>query len=300
MNEIRAMFDFWDGAMELRKSLGNRLSAFERGVDNAPDTESVQILRNFYARAEAIENEADEALITMARREYPIFEQLTELRGVADHTAALMVSMIDINRCPTVSSLWKYSGFGVVNHAVVKYDGKDRTFVFNRETDQLFVPDKESDNRKRAIFEGKPVSVLKDEGVIIEIKPGQHDRKVAGQLLTYNARLKTLMHIVATNFMRSKSPYRAIYDRAKARAEQSHAGDSKWPKGRIHLHSMRIMKKVFLSHLWVRWRELEGLPTRSLYVEEHLNHSHIYKPEEFGWSVVKATDEAKELAVIDG
>lgn len=44
--------------------------------------------------------------------------------------------------------------------------------------------------------------------------------------------------------------------------------------------------KLWLSHLWVTWRKLEGLPTRSPYAIEHLpNHTYV-SPTNYGWPEV--------------
>lgn len=132
--------------------------------------------------------------------------------------------MIDIHRCDTVSALWRYTGYGVVE--------------------------------------------------------GQRERPTKGERLHYNARLKTTLYLVATSFMRCGSPYRAIYDSSKAYYE---ANRPEWTKGHIHAASLRRMIKVFLVHLYMRWRTLEGLEARALYVHERLGHSSYEAPESYGW-----------------
>jgi hypothetical protein len=47
--------------------------------------------------------------------------------------------------------------------------------------------------------------------------------------------------------------------------------------------ALRKVKKIFLATLWTRWREMEGLPLRSPYIEEYKGHTKIYSPEDFGW-----------------
>jgi len=54
----------------------------------------------------------------------------------------------------------------------------------------------------------------------------------------------------------------------------------------VHMAALRKVKKLFLATLWRRWREIEGLPVRSPYVEEYKGHTHIYTPEDFGWPVI--------------
>ena len=109
---------------------------------------------------------------------------------------------------------------------------------------------------------------------------GERERPVKGETLHYNTRLKATLYVVATSFLKCSSPYRRVYDSAK---EYYQANRSDWSKGHIHAASMRKMIKMFLSHFWMVYRELEGLPVRDLYVEEHLGHKHITTPQEFGW-----------------
>lgn len=112
------------------------------------------------------------------------------------------------------------------------------------------------------------------------VSEGERERPKAGEKLHYNIRLKTTLYLVSTSFLRCNSPYRAIYDSSK---EYYQANRLEWTKAHIHAAAMRKMTKVFLSHLWERWRTLEELPTRDLYVHERLGHTHQYKASDFGW-----------------
>ena len=109
---------------------------------------------------------------------------------------------------------------------------------------------------------------------------GEREKPVKGERLHYNKRLKSACYLVAVSFLRSNSPYRIFYDKAREHYTVTHPD---WTKGHCHNAALRKMTKVFLSHLWVRWRELEGLPTRNLYVEEYGGHTHYDKPETYGW-----------------
>lgn len=113
---------------------------------------------------------------------------------------------------------------------------------------------------------------------------GQRERPTKGERLHYNARLKTTLYLVATSFLRGGSPYRRVYDSAK---QYYQANRPDWTPMHIHNASMRKMIKVFLVHLWERWRALEGLDCRPLYVHEKLGHTTVFTPEEFGWPEVQ-------------
>jgi len=109
---------------------------------------------------------------------------------------------------------------------------------------------------------------------------GEREHPQAGERLHYNQRLKATVLLIAGSFMKANSPYRQIYDSARAYYD---ANRPDWPVIRRHRAAMRKMAKIFLAHLWERWRTIEGLPTRAPYAHERLGHEHEYRPEEFGW-----------------
>jgi hypothetical protein len=109
---------------------------------------------------------------------------------------------------------------------------------------------------------------------------GERERPTKGEKLHYNSRLKSTLYVVGGSFLKSNSPYRAIYDSAK---EYYQANREDWTKLHIHNASLRKMIKMFLAHLWVVWRTVEGLPVTEPYAKEKLNHTHNYQPCEFGW-----------------
>lgn len=225
MNEtiIRALVDMRDRTLQKsRIAFGNRISAIERGDDIA-DEITLAMLSRWHKRFDDLEAEATNDLIELVKDE-TIIKHMVEVKGVAETLAAKVISMIDIERADTVSALWRYAGYGVVN--------------------------------------------------------GEREKPVKGEKLHYNKRLKTTCYQVGTSFLRSNSPYRQTYDNAREHYEVKRA---EWTKGHQHNAAMRKMIKLWLSHLWVRWRELEGLPTNHPYVHEKLGHNHYIKPEDMGW-----------------
>ena len=91
--------------------------------------------------------------------------------------------------------------------------------------------------------------------------------------------------------------YRQIYDKEKDRLTEqrlpigkcSHYEECKAKlkirkepacKGHIDAMAKRKTVKLFLSHLWQRWRQLEDLPLRPPYVMEYMGHTGNISPEE--------------------
>lgn len=115
----------------------------------------------------------------------------------------------------------------------------------------------------------------------LAVVDGKAERLKKGEKAHFNRDLKTAVYLLGTQFLKANSPYRQIYDEAKAGYEEKKPD---WTNGHRHLAAMRVMMKVFLSHLWLRWRELEGLPVSEPYIIAHDDkHTHMHQPEDFGW-----------------
>jgi len=224
MNDyLRILIDLREQVIQKNRiAFSNRLNAIAQGKDNA-DIAVVKKIKNWFEWFEDAEKRIDEDVQEEAALE-PIVQKLCNLKGIKQILAARIISMIDIEKAQTVSALWRYAGYGVVN--------------------------------------------------------GQAEKPKKGEKLHYNKRLKKACYVIGTSFLKCKSPYSDIYYKAKE-YYKTHRPD--WTKAHVHYAAMRKMIKLFLSHLWVVWRTLEGLPTRSPYVHEYLKHTDIKKPAEFGW-----------------
>lgn len=222
-NELRALVDLRDRVLQKNRiAFGNRINAVNLEADETTDQVS-DLYHRWYERFLDLEKEADNDIKELAK-DYPIIEEISQVKGIGVLLASKMVSLIDITRADTVSALWRYAGYAVID--------------------------------------------------------GERERPRKGEKLSYNVRLKTTMYLIATGFLRSNSPYRRIYDSAK---EYYEINRPDWTKGHRHNAAIRKMIKIFLSHVWLRWRSLEGLQISEPYVNDKLAHIHYYAPEEFGW-----------------
>lgn len=129
-----------------------------------------------------------------------------------------------------------------------------------------------------------------------------HERYTKGVKSGGNKALRTVMWNAANVMMKDRtSPYRSVYDNTKHRLESSErevrtrntAGDlvtATWQTAKpSHRHgaALRAVMKHLLADYWFVGRTLLGLPTRPLYVQEVLGHTHIVAPEERGWQFVR-------------
>ncbi len=221
---LRALVDLRDRQIQkTRIQFSNRLSALENDADNPSGSKQQVIVERWLDVFTVLEKSLDKD-IAIEVSSYPIFDEMSNIKGIGPILSAKIISMVDIKRANTVSALWRYAGHAVIN--------------------------------------------------------GKHERPVKGEKLHYNKRLKTSLYLVAVSFLRSDSPYRSIYDKNKKRYQETKPD---WTKDHVHNAANSKMIKLFLSHLWERWRILEGLPTRRAYVLEQLGHTTVYTPQDFGW-----------------
>lgn len=153
-------------------------------------------------------------------------------------------------------------------------------------------------------------------------------RRRVGQKANWSSELKTTLWKAAASFVKQKDGYRIAYEQYKeyliARQmkrneiiwkrdpkgtkyiaaflpEMFHDGNTPkppdkpdWTLGRIDNMSKRWTAKLFLSHLWAAWRELEGLPVTKPYAFTNLGHKDYVTP----WEMVdpaKVDDVSRKL-----
>lgn len=294
MNEtLRVVVDFRQAIQKTRIQFSNRLSAIDRGADSGDGA----FYERYRAYLETIEKELDQDIADLAATE-PIIELMTRVKGVGPMLAAKVVSQIDITRAQSVSALWRYAGYGVVNDYAVKVEYADENG--DRQTQLLGVCDTPIDARELMMrtldISGSTGGVgledteahliyMGDLGARIWIEvDGKREKPVKGEKLHYNRTLKTACYLVASSFLKCSSPYRRLYDNSRERYEQT---KPEWTKLHRHHAAMGYMTKIWLSHLWETWRILEGLSVRDAYVHAYLGHESRYTPQEFGWPSVR-------------
>jgi hypothetical protein len=231
-------------------------------------------------------------------RLYPIHEWIIEQKGLSFDLAGQLIGIIqDINRFDNISKLWSYFGLSVME--VCETCGK-RYYPINQkaekiihiaerlkeQSDKKIVKDKQDTNN----FEEKAKEMLCSCTDPVLKKVSQ--RKLTGALLDYNPQGKMLAYKVGAQFVKQGDFYRKLYDQYKReyelREDLKLEIDSKKgkvtkkgvSKGTGHIHNMaqRKMVKIFLSHLWTKWREIEGLPVTMPYVIARLGHSDYIAP----------------------
>lgn len=209
--------------------MGNRLFALEQGLDVDVDGQQRELVERYFNDFQRIEDNLNRDIAAMVAEE-PFYPIVTSIKGIGPGLAAKLVAAIDIERAPTVSSLWRYAGYGVR---------------------------------------------VSDDG-----SPDKADRKVKGEKLRYNQRLRRDCFLVGASFLKCQSPYSPLYYKYKELYERDRPD---WTRMHRHLAALRRMIKIFLQHYWITCRAFHGLSLSQPYVHAVLGHTHYYAPEDFGW-----------------
>jgi len=121
---------------------------------------------------------------------------------------------------------------------------------------------------------------------------GEREYNVRGKKSTYNRKLKSICFLIVESFIKQQTPlYVDIYYQEKERLRQEHpepvpcrdARDKSpfkmaYTDQHIHAMAMRKTAKIFLQHLWITWRNAEGLPTNAPYAIDRLGHADYIEP----------------------
>jgi len=123
------------------------------------------------------------------------------------------------------------------------------------------------------------------------VMDGAAERRTKGEKIHWSPFLKTTCWKIGEQFVKQGDLYRRIYDESKAKDRQKHPEQVKSGKKskegkeimlytdmHIHNRAKRKAVKMFLSHLWLKWREMEGLPVTDPYAIAILKHGGIEKP----------------------
>jgi hypothetical protein len=245
---LRPLIDTRDRQIQKsRIAFANRVQAIEDGRDEASSV-VLSVLKKYEERFADLEEELNQDIKLMVK-DIPIVQELVNVKGISWILAGRLVGLIDIHRANSQSALWRYCGLGVLPwcNACEKFlEGGTKVCPHCGSTDII----------KKA------------------------ERLIQGETAHFSVRLKTTCYNIGSSFLKCNSPYRLIYDRARTHYDEARP---EWNDLRKHYSALRKMVKMFLSHLWERWRLLEGLPIRTPYAIAWLDHKDYISPEEFGW-----------------
>lgn len=268
-SNLRALVDSYFSAQKSRIGWGNRLDAVKRGVDTQEDPKLLQA-QSYHDQFLAIEEKAFDE-IESELNNYKVWPWLQRVKGIGPTLAGKLLSEIDIRRAPHVSNLWAFCGQGLRQQ-----EGGEKWQCTECENLPTY------DDHEHALLHVDAAHGVQGdvaESLLKMIPNWQIQRLRKGQKIDYSPRLKSTCFLIGASFLRCGSPYRLVYDNAKDYYKKNRTD---WTPKHIDMAARRKMVKIFLSHLWVKYREAEGLETTLPYPIAKLpGHTHYSALEDF-------------------
>lgn len=286
---------FWDELKEARKSHILRISSIEAGKSNL----DAQFEQNMIQQLESLLTDAQKQMVEYGQL-VPVWDWMVGIKGIGDHTAAKILALYDdVERFSTISKFWRFGGHGIYDYWVdergviqAPKDGyksrkaKAGEWIKNGTICEECTPGAVLVKKGGDV---EPEQVIREHIVTVpesgwRLAP-RADVRVRGWNSPYHNRLKSEIWLLGNSFIKQQTPvYIDLYYKEKTRLRTVHPekikinGRWKYNDGHLHNMAMRKMRKVFLAHLWVKWRESEGLPVSRPYVIEILGHTGYVEP----------------------
>lgn len=214
------------------------------GLRNQQDSETDELLR----RLKEVEDYADGRLAELIK-DHPAYHWFSRVKGIGKENIAKVVGMIDIEKAPTISALWKFSGFHVENGKAPKRQKDGGKLSYN--------------SRLRSLVWRLAVSLMRAQGKFYDYYLREKEKYIT------RCKNQGIKIVPAGQLPKDKNGKR--YEPEGIISE-----------GHVHNYALRKMSKLFLACLWLVWREAMGLPVREPYPIEHLGHTTIISP----WDMV--------------
>lgn len=201
---------------------------------------------------------------------------LSKIQGIGPILSSGIIAWLSpISRFPNISKLWAYCGLSAIHYEceckgkMIKGKLKKHKFLITREVTTC--PVRVGKKRKECGAE-----------VVKAVYVPTPMRRKHGYVMFISLRLRTLMRKIAWSFEKQKaekSLYRRVYDKKKRyylhRQDLVEAikNKEKGAEGHVRDMALRFAVKRFDAHLWLSWREIEGLLVTKPYVHDVLGHT---------------------------
>jgi len=221
-----------------------RVSAQVRQSHLVKQNKKCDVTERLLERADEFETWLEDELAIQVKA-HPAYSWFSQIKGIGNVNIGKVLGPIDIEKATQISKLWRFAGFGV--------------------------------------------------------NEGKGERRIKGEKLHYNSSLKSMCWRLGKSLIRAKGKYYEFYlaekKRIGEREEQTGrkiVASASLPKekgkhiendefvglGHVDMMAMRKMIKLFLAHLWLKWREAEGLPITEPYSMGIQGHSDFISPDE--------------------
>jgi len=193
------------------------------------------------------------------------------VKGIGPTLACKLLARLDVTLARTPSAFWLYCGLATVPGAAYRCEacGLERTWPVGYNVT----------GGHQALGTAR-----RCKGSLVKVREGDDvraamPRAAGGQKRAYDAYAKKVLYLVGCQFEKlgRRAPYGRFYREALGRMEREHPG---WAAGRRRFTALRIVEKLFLSHLWEVWRRAVGLPIVEHFASSRLGHDGRIAPEE--------------------
>lgn len=206
---IIATVAVWEDIMETKRSIDLRCQAIIRAGVEPP--KQFQLI---YLHLKDAEREC-KTLIRREWRKHPLAPWCSEVLGLGEHSAAVMIAYLDGDVIQATPRRWE-------GNALVEGEPFERTISQLRS----YCGYGNAERKRR-------------------VGMSQEDTLALGKPL-----LKARLRLIAEGFIKAGNPvYRAVYDARRADTESRD-----WTKGHAHADALRIVVKRFLKDLWLAAR----------------------------------------------
>jgi hypothetical protein len=267
-DELAWIADVYEQSQRSRVQVGERIRAILQGRHGAtapsPEADAAEVLNqirkgesegpsDFLTRAYRLHASAeDEARTAMgsALACHPAWPWLSGVKGVGPTLACRLLARLDPTRAARPSGFWAYCGLATVPGA--EYSCATCGRVITQPAGFQV-----SGVHQRLGSPGRCKDRLRPErGPEDGIRAAQ-PRPARGQRYPYNPEAKKVCYLIFVSFLRCRGGYADYYREVRAELMEGRSG---WAKGKIHLAAGRKTQKLFLTHLWLVWRQGLGLP----------------------------------------
>lgn len=251
LHELRALIrgttKFLYDVQEVRVGAGQRFMQATQGIDIDLNPDQIEFMSDWEDELEQLEKASVKQLETFCSA-HPMYDWMVAQTGISTKTAAVLLSEIQIEKAPHVSSLWRYAGYGVVD-GEAEQPSKGEKLHYNK------------------WLKTKLYSMGEN---FIRAKSGwatfYYDYKERKE----SQMVDECMACDGSGTFKGEDCYHC----------EGTGGPAPWGASDEHRHmaAMRYMVKEFLKELWVHWRETMGLEVKNTYAEEYLDREHTDKP----------------------
>lgn len=254
-DDIRFINKFMYAVQKHRVGMGNWIDAKTR-AEIVPSKRSMSLYASIVSQEEEAKKITKEII-----SETTIWKDFFDhIKGVGEClSTSLIAEIMDIEKFPTVSSLWAYAGM-IPEYVIAKCE-EDHKLMMSSDKHHKTCP-------VLVDFDGNKCN---SPITIVERVTGKSPKRKAGHHFLFNTRLKTICWKITEQMIKQGNQfYKDIYYNTKEQQANLHPDFS---KGYVHNRAKRKMGKMFLSNLWEAWRLAEGLEVRIPYVVEKLGHT---------------------------